>query len=296
MPLLLCPFSTARREEKHRRRQREHLLLHRLIDRAFRGSYFHERNAQQSAVVFSQRNLRRPPSLPALSHRLVSLYKCTDSLWRWHSSPSDSRSSHCWSGRNGPALEISESAATDDDEGSHREACFAAGDESETAEESCSPPGTGALADGGALETAARGSVVGNSGWGGSAAVDAESLLGDTVLLGVAGGLKDFMVHTSLCETDGLGLEGQSASFTTAAMEECGFGVDHLALVWCKQLIGRWVFSVFVCVLSIIFCSFRKRLCPTDVKAMSCTDIYLPRVTFCCSCLAILSSHLSCLV
>ncbi|CAM9487282.1 unnamed protein product [Ectocarpus fasciculatus] len=186
----------------------------------------------------------RPPW--GMDYSYLSLYKCTDSLWRWHSSPSpspspsDSRSSHCWSGSNGPALEISQSAATD--EGPHQEACFAAGDESETAEGGCSaPPGTGGLADGSALEAAGGGSVAGNSGWGGSAGVDAEGLLGDTVLLGVSGGLKDFMVHTSLCETDGLGLEGQSASFTTAAMEKCGFGVDHLALVWCKQLIGRVV-------------------------------------------------------
>lgn len=191
----------------------------------------------------SETSAAPPLSLPALSHRLVSLYKCTDSLWRWHSSPSDSRSSHCWSGSNGPTLEISQSAAADED--SHQAACFTAGDDSETAEGGCSALGTGGIADGSALETAARGSVARNSGWGGSAGVDAESLLGDTVLLGVSGGLKDFMVHTSLCETDGLGLEGQSASFTTAAMEECGFGVDHLALVWCKQLVSRWVLSVF---------------------------------------------------
>ncbi|CAM9406051.1 unnamed protein product [Ectocarpus sp. 6 AP-2014] len=179
----------------------------------------------------------RPPW--GMDYSYLSLYKCTDSLWRWHSSPFDSRSSHCWSGSNGPALEISQSAAADED--SHEEACFTAGDESETADRGCPTLGTGGLEDGSALETAARGSVAGRSGWGGSAGVDAETLLGDTVLLGVSGGLKDFMVHTSLCETDGLGLEGQSASFTTAAMEECGFGVDHLALVWCKQLIGRVV-------------------------------------------------------
>lgn len=90
-------------------------------------------------------------------------------------------------------------------------------------------------------ELDAEGKVAGAGavrGWGASANLDAEALLGNTVLLGVSGGLDDLMVHPSLCVTDGLGLEGQSASFTTEAMEGCGFGVDHLALAWCKQLIG----------------------------------------------------------
>lgn len=77
-------------------------------------------------------------------------------------------------------------------------------------------------------------------GWGGAAGVDAEGLLGNTVLLSVSGGLKDLMVHPSLCVADGLGLEGQSVSFTTEVMEDCGFQVDHKALAWCKQVVGRY--------------------------------------------------------
>lgn len=76
-------------------------------------------------------------------------------------------------------------------------------------------------------------------GWGGPTGADAETLLGNTVLLSVSGGVQDLMVHPSLCVADGLGLEGQSISFTTAAMDGCGFGVDHLALVWCLQLADR---------------------------------------------------------
>lgn len=102
-------------------------------------------------------------------------------------------------------------------------------------------------AGGGAGEGAVR-------GWGRSANFDAEALLGNTVLLGVSGGLDDLMVHPSLCVTDGLGLEGQSVSFTTEAMGRCGFGVDHLALAWCKQLIGG---CVFVCKPCLTFCSCR---------------------------------------
>lgn len=82
------------------------------------------------------------------------------------------------------------------------------------------------------------------AGWGQAPGVDGETLLGNTVLLSLSGGPKDMMVHPSLCEVDGLGLEGQSLGFTTAAVDECGFGVDHLALVWCKQLVGRWVLSL----------------------------------------------------
>lgn len=78
-------------------------------------------------------------------------------------------------------------------------------------------------------------------GWSGAKTdgVDAGALLGDIVLLGVAGGPEDLMVHPSLCVTEGLGLEGQSVSYTTQALEGCGFGVDHAALVWCKQLASR---------------------------------------------------------
>lgn len=67
----------------------------------------------------------------------------------------------------------------------------------------------------------------------------ADALIGDTVLLSVSGGTKDMMVHPSLCVTDGLGVPGQSVAFTTGAMDACGFGVDHLALLWCKQLVNR---------------------------------------------------------
>ena len=67
----------------------------------------------------------------------------------------------------------------------------------------------------------------------------AYALIGDTVLVSLTGGPKDLMVHPSLCETDGLGVPGQSVAFTTEAMDACGFGVDHLALLWCRQLINR---------------------------------------------------------
>lgn len=76
--------------------------------------------------------------------------------------------------------------------------------------------------------------------------VDATTLLGNTVLISVAGGLKDLMVHCSQCVAEGLGLEGQSVSYTTEALEGCGFGVNHAALVWCKQLTSRYLLRTYV--------------------------------------------------
>lgn len=72
-----------------------------------------------------------------------------------------------------------------------------------------------------------------------TAGMTADALIGDTVLVSVSGGTKDMMVHPSLCVTDDLGVPGQSVAFTTGAMDACGFGVDHLALLWCKQLVNR---------------------------------------------------------
>lgn len=126
-------------------------------------------------------------------------------------------------------------------------ACLLGDDGPDSANGDCSTSST-AVADGSSptlgLESAGGNDdarVVG--GWGGSAGVDAEGLLGNTVLMGVSGGLKDLMVHPSLVVTDGLGMDGQSIDVMTEAMEGCGFGVDHAALAWCKQPVGRWGFD-----------------------------------------------------
>lgn len=128
---------------------------------------------------------------------------------------------------------------------SREKACVVSDDgSSDDSGEACaaSPAAAAGSSETAGLERAGGGPANAAVGWGGSAAgVDAEGLLGNTVLLSLSGGLKDLMVHPSLCVADGLGLEGQSVSFTTDVMDGCGFGVDHLALVWCKQVVGRWV-------------------------------------------------------
>lgn len=194
-----------------------------------------------------------------------SLYRCTDSLWRWHSSsPSASRFSSCWS-RTDPTLEIAQSehsVAQDKSDETVHETVERVADESAEAEsqreacqvdvgggkpnEDCAvplvdrAPADSQTVDSPTVDSSAAEEPVGPvMGWGGAAGVDAESVLGNTVLLSVSGGPKDLMVHPSLCVTDGLGLEGQSVGLTTAVVEGCGFGVDHLALVWCKQLVSR---------------------------------------------------------
>lgn len=199
-----------------------------------------------------------------ISVLFVSLYHCTDSLWRQHSSsPSKSAFSHCWAhsdptdvltapsvlvnhgGEAEVATEARHEALPSSDDNKEIEACPADDDGSNApAESDCaaSPPTDTETADHVVAdsETAeSEAAVVPVAGWGGPAAVDAESLLRDTVLLSVSGGPEDLMVHPSLCMTDGLGLEGQSVGLTTATVEGCGFGVDHLALVWCKQLASR---------------------------------------------------------
>ena len=199
-------------------------------------------------TVVSRRPRSLSPSLPALYPlpSSASLYPCIDSLWRWHSPPSGSSgSSRCWPGDEAVAAAGEE--GTDKAAATHEEACLA-GDEgsSDGSDEGCAAEPK--VADGSSETAALEPPAVGGpanaavGGRGGSAAgVDAEGLLGNTVLLSLSGGLKDLMVHPSLCVADGLGLEGQSVSFTTDVMDGCGFGVDHLALVWCKQVVGRWV-------------------------------------------------------
>lgn len=126
-------------------------------------------------------------------------------------------------------------------------ACLLEDDGSDAAHGDCSTSSTAAAGSSrpAGLESAGgKDDANAGEGWGGSAGVDAESLLGNTVLLGVSGGLKDLMVHPSLVVTDGVGLDGLSMDVTTEAMEGCGFGVDHAALAWCKQPIGRCVFDL----------------------------------------------------
>lgn len=174
-----------------------------------------------------------------MSNLFVSLFHCTDSLWRWHSSaPSGSKFSHCWPGGETVAAAVEEGAVKAA-AASREDACLEGDDDSTggtSAACAASPTADASSPETPGLDPRGDAAV----GWGGSAAVDAEGLLDDTVLLSLSGGLKDLMVHPSLCVADGLGLEGQSVSLTTEAMEGCGFGVDHLALVWCKQLVGRW--------------------------------------------------------
>lgn len=177
-----------------------------------------------------------------------SLYHCTDSLWRLHSS-SPSGNSRCWSG-TGKLDNTAVAMAAETGEAALESACLVGHDEPDAAHGDCSSSSTVSASSSQTtgLESAAAededgAGTVTVGGWGGSAGVDAKGLLGNTVLLGVSGGLKDLMVHPSLVVTNGLGLDGQSFDVTTEAMEGCGFGVDHAALAWCKQPLGRWGFD-----------------------------------------------------
>lgn len=195
------------------------------------------------------------------------LYQCTDSLWRWHS---PSPSSTCWSTADKAIAQQSADNPTTDynkilsDEvdgvpaqneivqsvkgvsnqevlpsaAAKKEACFLAGDGSDTPSEDCPVASESLLTD--SASVSVDPGVALGAGWGGTVGLDAAAVLRNTVLVSISGGAEDLMVHPSLCVADGLGLEGQTVDFTTAAMEECGFGVDHLALVWCKQLVGRY--------------------------------------------------------
>lgn len=156
--------------------------------------------------------------------------------------PSSSGLSSCWSGDETVAAAVEEGADKVAVTQAHEHACLVGDDDSsDTADTTCagSPTVVARSSEASGLEPA-EGSPA-NTGVrrGGSAGVDVEGLLGNTVLLSVSGGLKDLRVHPSLTIADGLGLEGQSVSLTTEAMEECGFDVDHKALVWCKQVVSR---------------------------------------------------------
>lgn len=111
-----------------------------------------------------------------------------------------------------------------------------AGDGSDTCSGDCPvPPIDPVLED----SATAGGGVVPGLGWGGVVGRDAESLLGNTVMVSLSAGPNDLMVHPSLCVADGLGLDGHGVVLTTSEVEGCGFGMDHLALAWCKQLVSR---------------------------------------------------------
>lgn len=198
----------------------------------------------------------------------LSLYRCTDALWRWHeSSPHTGAFSPCWSAY-GPAAEIAQTKGTSVladgggatvegvidqtgdgapaegflvGEAEARNVASSAGDGDDTCSGDCPvSPIDPVLEDSAATTSeAAAGGVVPVPGWGGVVGVDAESLLGNTVLVSVSAGPKDLMVHPSLCVADGLALHGQGVVLTTLEVEGCGFGMDHLALVWCKQLVSR---------------------------------------------------------
>lgn len=198
----------------------------------------------------------------------LSLYRCTDALWRWHeSSPHTGAFSPCWSSY-GPATEIAQSKdtgfladgggetvedVTDETvdsapaeallvgEAEAQHVAGSAGDGDDTCSGDCPVPPIDPVLEGSAATTseAAAAGVVPVLGWGGVVGVDAESLLGNTVLVSLSAGPNDLMVHPSLCVADGLGLHGQGVVLTTSEVEGCGFGMDHLALVWCKQLVSR---------------------------------------------------------
>eukprot|EP00752_Nemacystus_decipiens_P014209 g12638.t1 len=180
-----------------------------------------------------------------MDYSYLRLYQCTDSLWRWHSSsPSRSRFSHCYPGDGTVAAAVEEGA--DKAAAPHEASCLVSDDSSSDgsdADGACaaSPTVAAVYSETTGLEPAGGEATNAAVGRGGSAAtgVDPEGLLGNTVLLSLSGGLKDLMVHPSICIADGLGLDGQSVSFTTEVMDGCGFGVDHLALVWCKQVVAR---------------------------------------------------------
>lgn len=190
------------------------------------------------------------------------LYKCVDSLWRRHFPAPRSSCSWPLSSDTVSSVVDTDTPSLDDivealpgitandqstDADDRKEACVS-GEDDEAG---------GVLMEGGqdcdreidvdnndsvAVDSVTAKSAIGKAkraGWGGDAAVDAETLLGNTVLLSISGGPKDMMVHPSLCVADDLGMEGQSVGYTTAAMEGCGFGVDHLALAWCKQVVTR---------------------------------------------------------
>lgn len=204
-----------------------------------------------------------------------SLYRCTDSLWRWHSSsPSISGSSHCWvrpktrarnislstpvppseGYRNAKEMETLEhdNEASGDSEIKSEGSCLES-DGLDAASEDCAAAaintavGADADVDTNAYPDSSDGQRLSQEredsgpvmGQRNTFGMTADALIGDTVLLSVSGGPKDMMVHPSLCVTDGLGVPGQSVAFTTGAMDACGFGVDHLALLWCKQLVDR---------------------------------------------------------
>ena len=116
-----------------------------------------------------------------------------------------------------------------------------AGDASDTCSGDCPVPPMDPVVEDSAASTSetAGGDVIPVLGWGRVIGVDAESVLGNTVLVSVSAGPNDLMVHPSLCPADGLGLDGQSVVLNTSDVEGCGFGMDHLALVWCKQLVSR---------------------------------------------------------
>lgn len=142
-------------------------------------------------------------------------------------------------------------SSSSDDGSTAEEVCSAGPDEDGTTNEGCATPAEKQQDFKGSGSETAESETVKPSekrkererGWGAGArgmeGVDAETLLGNTVVVSVASGPRDLMVHPSQCVAEGLGMEGQSVSVTTEAIEGCGFGVDHAALVWCKQLVSR---------------------------------------------------------
>ncbi|CAM9199795.1 unnamed protein product, partial [Chrysoparadoxa australica] len=60
----------------------------------------------------------------------------------------------------------------------------------------------------------------------------------DISLVSLSGGSADGAVHAELTDASRATPVGHSLTVTTSAMKGVGFGVDHLALVWCGQLVA----------------------------------------------------------
>lgn len=186
------------------------------------GDFWHRCWYQRKSVTVFRVGALWPLAHGAARLLYVSLYQCTDSLWRYHApAPLTGMASSCW------ALGGIESGDAPS------EICNVGGDAEGGSGEACSSCAT----DSPSAEVVTEGKR--RKGWAGSAQADAETLLGNTVLLSISGGNQDTLVHPSLCETESLGLEGQSVALTTAVIGGCGFEVDHQALVWCLQLSDR---------------------------------------------------------
>eukprot|EP00698_Gefionella_okellyi_P011161 TRINITY_DN2926_c0_g2_i4.p1 TRINITY_DN2926_c0_g2~~TRINITY_DN2926_c0_g2_i4.p1 ORF type:complete len:506 (-),score=91.36 TRINITY_DN2926_c0_g2_i4:1134-2651(-) len=61
--------------------------------------------------------------------------------------------------------------------------------------------------------------------------------LSDVVLVSLAGGSRDLLIRSHLCDIDGFGLANQSLAVHTSAWTNVWLSADHQSSVWCNQIV-----------------------------------------------------------